>query len=704
MRLSTRLLLAIWLPLLALGVSAAFAVRIAAAQLANLRADQAADLSLSMEQQRFRGFFAGRKALLLSWVHTSEVQSGDPERATTFLAGEEAAFSRLFEHLYFNSLDGTVWPARGAAPFNVKDRPYWPRVLAGEPFVTDVILSRDTGAGIVLVGEPVRGPDGAVVGALTGSVPLEALFGHLGTQTERPTPGLEVVVRGHDGMLYGKTRWKDRLGAGPVGETFTLPGDGPVVRGWARPLDVNGWELIALRPEADVFVNAQRLQALVFLLLAVALIISFFVSRWLSRRLTRPMLELRDAQRRFGQGDLTARVTPRTDDEVGELGLAFNDMATRLSEAEGQRRALESSLAQSQRLESLGRLAGGIAHDFNNLLTIIINLSEVVGLELGPEHPAAADLRAITEAGQQSAMLTRQLLAFARKQASEPKVFELDAQLAGWQTMLKRLIPENITLRLEPNAGGASVRIDPTQLMQVVVNLAVNARDAMPQGGALTLSTDADGERVRVRVADTGTGLSDEARAHLFEPFFTTKGHGRGTGLGLATCHGIVHQSGGDITAESGQGNPQPGTVFTVTLPRVAPKDAPSPVPTALPKSVPRRLVLVEDDAGVRATLTSLLQRAGHTVTALSPAEARVHRDFDVLITDVVMPTEDGAALAEAVLETHPTVGIVLLSGYAPALSPALLKSPRVVFLQKPPSQAALEEALVRVSTSATGA
>ncbi len=696
-------MLAIWLPLLALGVSAAFAVRSTAGRFADARAEQSAELALSMEHQRFVSFFAGRQAVLRAWMHTAEVQSLDPARTRAFLDAEEPDFAALFEHLYFADVEGRVVPTQ-SPPFSIRDRPFFPRLAGGQDIISQVITSRDTGARIVVIGVPVRDAGGQVRGALIGTVRVDALFGDLGHTSVTNPRGLEVVVvQRSDGAQYGATGWAERLQATPLTSEglFALAGDGPPVHGWARPLAINDWVVVVLRPADDLYATSRRLQDIIIGLLGVTLAFGFFFSRWISRRLTHPMVALLDAQRRFGEGDRAVRVVDPGHDELGALGAGFNAMAQQLTEGDAQRRALELRLAQSQRLESLGRLAGGVAHDFNNFLTIIINLSEVVAMDLGPAHPSSKDLQTIIGAGQQSAQLTRQLLAFARRQASEPKVFALDAQLAEWQPMLKRLLPENVSFTLQLGAGPAHVRVDPTQLMQVVVNLAVNARDAMPDGGALTLGTSADAQTVRLSITDTGGGLSEEARAHLFEPFFTTKQQGRGTGLGLATCYGIATQSGGDITADAPAAG---GTRFTLSLPVVPPRDTATPVPALPARYAPRRLLVVEDDAGVRSTLTSLLTRAGHSVSAVAAAQARAAPEFDVLITDVVMPGEDGASLAQALLEARPKVGVVLLSGYAPVLPDALLKSPRVVFLMKPPSAGALEAAVAKVSAASSGA
>ena len=279
-------------------------------------------------------------------------------------------------------------------------------------------------------------------------------------------------------------------------------------------------------------------------------------------------------------------------------------------------------------MEAVGRLAGGVAHDFNNLLTVITGRSQLLLLKLPPESPLRRDVELVEETAHRASALTRQLLAFSRKQMVQPRVVDLNEVVRGMETMLSRLIGEDVTLatRLDPTAG--CVRADPAQLEQMVVNLAVNARDAMPLGGRLTSRPASSGStrsppgstwafgagpHVRLIVRDTGVGMDGLIKAHLFEPFFTTKGPGKGTGLGLATVYGIVTQSGGAIRVDS---EPGQGAVFTIDLPRV---DAPADVrgDPAIPAAAPHgseTVLLVEDEPEVRGLARDILHQQGYTV------------------------------------------------------------------------------------------
>ena len=354
------------------------------------------------------------------------------------------------------------------------------------------------------------------------------------------------------------------------------------------------------------------------------------------------------------------------------------------------RKAAENQLLQAQKLESIGRLAGGIAHDFNNMLFAISGHADLLRHELVAGDGAPQDLGsllasvdAIGSAAERAAALTAQLLAFSRQQIVSPKVLDINAAVVNIEPMLQQLIGGNMPLVLKLDASVGAIRADAGQLGQIIVNLVVNARDAMPNGGTVTIESanvvldEADaidhgdvapGRYVLLAVGDTGMGMDRETRAHIFEPFFTTKEIGKGTGLGLATTYGIVRQAGGSIWVHSEPGR---GTTFTLCFPRVdAPVDA-TQAPSAEPMAGRGTVLVVEDDPSVRDMTTRLLRRAGFDVAAVADgldaiARADQAESADVLVTDVVMPNMGGIELAERMMARYPDLGVVLLSGYTP--------------------------------------
>ncbi len=382
-------------------------------------------------------------------------------------------------------------------------------------------------------------------------------------------------------------------------------------------------------------------------------------------------------------------------DAEGRVVRVFGAMldVTSLREAREALRRSEEQLRQAAKMEAVGRLAGGVAHDFNNLLTSVLGHADLALGLLPPDDPLQDDLQEIKAAGSRAAALTQQLLAFSRKQLLEPRVLDLNAVVSGIGRMLRRTIGEDVTLvtRLAPDLG--RVRADPVQMEQVVLNLAVNARDAMPDGGRLTIETLnvrlPSGAGVRVVVEDTGVGMSEEVRHHVFEPFFTTKDVGKGTGLGLATAYGIVEQSGGSITVQSEVGQ---GSRFLIDLPQVGAEELPPAAQlTALSHHGQETILLVEDEEAVRNLTRRVLEQHGYTVLSAPEGEtamalARSHPGpIHLLFTDVVMPGMSGPRLAQLLVAERPEVRCLFMSGYAAsALGPAALAQGESRFLQKP--------------------
>jgi len=364
-------------------------------------------------------------------------------------------------------------------------------------------------------------------------------------------------------------------------------------------------------------------------------------------------------------------------------------------------RRLQQQLTQSQKMEAIGRLAGGVAHDFNNLLTVITSYSDLVYQDLPPDDPRRDDVDQVRKAADGAAALTRQLLAFSRQQVLEPKVIDLNSVVDNLKKILQRVIGEDVELTTVLAAELAAVKADVSQIEQILMNLAVNARDAMPTGGQLTIETanvDYDPERqqradgsknfVMLAVTDTGTGMDEATKARIFEPFFTTKQPGKGTGLGLATVYAIVTQAGGFIWVYSEIGH---GTSFKIYLPQV---DAVATIAAVARVDLPRgteTVLLVEDAAAVRAVAGQVLQRQGYRVLEASDGEdalhlaARYQGTIDLVLTDVVMPRAGGRELAERLLTVRPDTRVLYMSGYTDdsVVRHGILEG-GVAYLQKP--------------------
>ncbi len=372
--------------------------------------------------------------------------------------------------------------------------------------------------------------------------------------------------------------------------------------------------------------------------------------------------------------------------------------------AEALRMELEAQLRQSQKMEAVGRLAGGIAHDFNNLLTVINGYSDLILQDLSEHHPLHRDIKQIRKAGERAAGLTRRLLAFSRQQILQPKVLNLNEIIGDLKEMLRRLIDEHIELVIHLDPNLKSIKADPGQLEQLLLNLSVNARDAMPNGGKLIITTTPlvlnpeeahqrlqiqPGEYVKLLVSDTGMGMTDEVKAHIFEPFFTTKDPGQGTGLGLSICFGIVQQSDGYIEMES---EIDQGTTFTIFLPAVDQPAGSLVTPPAPAKLLSGRetILVVEDEPDVRDLVCSNLVQQGYVVkqaddgeTGLRLAETELaESNLQLVITDIVMPRLGGKELVQRLYAQYPQLKVLFMSGYANNFE--FQTMPGMAYLQKP--------------------
>ena len=381
-------------------------------------------------------------------------------------------------------------------------------------------------------------------------------------------------------------------------------------------------------------------------------------------------------------------------------------------EERAERCRLQSQFIESQKMEVIGQLAGGVAHDFNNILAVIMGYSDLIMSDLDPESPLRKYTEEIRHASERAAGLTQQLLVFSRKQTVQPVVLDLNDTVKDLDKMLRRLIDENIEMTMVPGKQTGRVKADPGYIGQVLMNLIVNARDAMPNGGKLTIATsnvafdenDAHthagvipGDYVMLSVSDTGTGMTGEVKKRLFEAFFTTKPVGKGTGLGLSTCQTIVQQSGGHIEVQSELGK---GTTFKIYFPRV---EQPMDIPTKSVETSPlprgtETLLLVEDDPSVRHLACSILESQGYNVLRANNGQdalhvAREHKGppIRLVITDVIMPQMGGKVMAEWLKTTYPDLKILFTSGYTDdAIAQHGVLEPGVAFLSKPYTPATL--------------
>jgi signal transduction histidine kinase/ActR/RegA family two-component response regulator len=505
-------------------------------------------------------------------------------------------------------------------------------------------------------------------------------------------------------LVFSSAAPSEIVNDGVIAFPKTLPGwDGQPV---AHLIVSNEMPVVRLLNQS----NERLIMSLFVFALVLLLLIYWSVVRWVSHPLRRIMETLKRGDPKpierlcwnhseFGE---MARTTRKFFEQRDNL---MREMEERRMTEEALRKS-EEELRHSQKMEAVGRLAGGVAHDFNNLLTAIIGYAELIATRTSSNSLAKQNAELIRKAGEQAAALTRQLLAFSRKQILQPKVIDLNALVVEMEKLLRRVIGERFDLQSHPDAENGRVKADPSQLEQVVLNLGVNARDAMPRGGKLIIRTEnvrldrttapqisaslAPGDYVVLSVTDTGAGMDEEIKSHIFEPFFTTKGPGKGTGLGLATVYGIVRQTGGGISVESAVGQ---GSTFRIYLPQEsAPVDSTRTVQKPVEKSDNFETVMVvEDEDIVRELVCEVLEDQGYNVIcardgieALNKAEefdGRIH----LLVTDVIMPHMNGHELAVQLCQLRPDLKVLYVSGYSDNdIGDHGVLDPRHELLQKP--------------------
>jgi PAS domain S-box-containing protein len=574
------------------------------------------------------------------------------------------------------------------------------RAIEGGPFdlvITDYALGFTNGF-IVLDTLKSRWPECPVIlcsGTLSEEIAVEALRRGLDDYVLKDPQRLlrlPAAVRGaidharqRAAARAAERRYEALFHGAPVGLVRSLP-DGRMLAANAAAARIWGYPDI----EALLRVNARELYA-----------DPADRARVIATIEGREVVENFELHGRRGDGALLwVSLRVRAEKDAGGQVLHYEWSVADITE----RKRLESELHQAQKLEAIGQLAGGVAHDFNNLLTVITGRSHLALAQLPADHALRRHIELIQTTAERAAALTRQLLAFSRKQVLEPKVLDLNAVVTGLAPMLRRLIGEDLEFAAVPAPELGAVKADPSQLEQVILNLAVNARDAMPQGGKLTIETGnmelddaytrrhlgaSAGHFVMLAVTDTGHGMDAAVKARIFEPFFTTKEPGKGTGLGLATVFGIVKQSGGSIEVYS---EPGQGTTFKVYLPRVdeaVDETAPAAAPTLARGS--ETILLVEDDDEVRALARETLDENGYVVIpAADPAEAlrlvSSHAGpIHLLVTDVVLPQLSGRGLAERLTPEHRDLRVLYMSGYTDdAIVRHGVLEEGAAFLQKP--------------------
>lgn len=463
-------------------------------------------------------------------------------------------------------------------------------------------------------------------------------------------------------------------------------------------------DLIILKSYKQAEAYLQRLNHLLLAVGMVAIFAGGGLVFLISDTVTRPLASLAEGVHALELGNFTYPLGASGHDELSDLTRTFDGLRRTLQKNETQREQLEGQLRQVQKMEALGRLAGGVAHDFNNLLTVIRGHSDLLLDRLQPGDALYSNSQQIRKTADRAASLTRQMLAFSRMQVLQPKILDMNELIAEMGKLLRRLIREDIEFSLRLGDSLARVKADPGQLEQVLLNLTVNASDAMPLGGKLTIETQnmivddeyartrpsaEPGAYVLVRVSDTGHGMDAATKARIFEPFFTTKEPGKGTGLGLATVYGVVKQSGGFICVESDPGS---GAKFEIYLPRAFEQaETAEAVTGGYDFTVRRKTVLVvEDEREVRELACEFLKSAGYGVlTAEDGMEAletakRMGKSIHVVLTDIVMPKMRGPALAKRLKSLLPHVKIVYMTGYLEQQGGSVEFLDDAVFLQKP--------------------
>jgi signal transduction histidine kinase/CheY-like chemotaxis protein len=663
--------------------------------------------------------FAAAQAVLVTRLPVFRAHMSDPRLAADFATLEAMAdeYRQQLKADFCVVTDHTGrWTARAGWPLDHQPpdvvRGVIAKAVAGEPSRAITVVG---GGLFLLVSEPARFAD-EVVGTLTVGVALDDLFASRLAELTNSEVTLVADRHVYASSLTGATRAalsslvdSDGGPASSLGAVTNrvlagheyVYGEFPLDDGErGRLVLLQDWEPVRQS------VNELRFRLLVTGLAIFAIAVG--VGVLFSRRMIRPLQDIANAAGHIAAGDWSRRVPVRGSAESILMAHAFNDMTQSLLHWYKEARERDDQLRQAQKMEAIGRLAGGVAHDFNNLLTLMRGYAQMLEASMQSDDARLADVHEILEAADRAAGLTRQLLAFGRRQLVTPRPLALDAIVKNLQQMLRRLLDENIEFTSTAPPDLWRVRADAGQMEQVVINLAINGRDAMPDGGTLhiELTNEVLGERlasggphlpagsyVRLSVTDTGCGMDQEMVSRIFEPFFTTKPEGRGTGLGLATVYSIVVQAGGAIDVDTEVGR---GTTFHVYLPRTTELDVATEAgegerSIASPLREAATILLVEDDHKVRGLIANSLTRAGYSVLSAAGGEealdiVRAHpHPIQLLLTDVVMPGLNGREVSERVLAIRPSTRILFMSGHSDdSLLKSGIETSSTHFIQKP--------------------
>jgi PAS domain S-box-containing protein len=786
---------------------------------------------LGFYAERIDTFFQNKVDELRSIAASPIVKKYDLPKIMDYLDGEQKRFSTFMEGLYYNEVDGTVHDVSGKT-FSVRDRYYFPEIDRGQVVITKLIKSRATQRPIVLILVPVFNEKGVRIGAIGGTILVEDLLRMVMNIKVRDS-GFALLADEEDNIISkilpspssetnGTFRTLSKTESSPglitllqkmrssTPGTLEMAHAGRNYQAHFQPLTLTKWRLALLYDEADILQLSRQVRNISLGLLFLALVAVFFITYGMNRILLTPIRDLIRVHRQLGEGNLLARATPRSLDEIGELSRSFNSMTdlvtkellnrkqaedryrnifenaiegifqstrnghflhvnpalarmygfdspqelmatitnieeqmyvhppdrTRLRElmedqgfvsnfetqlfrrdksvvwismnarvvsdpngeslyyegtvediserkkAEEEKLKLESQLRQGQKMEAIGTLAGGIAHDFNNLLTAIIGYGNLLRMDLDRDDPRKIYLDQMLAASEKAAGLTQSLLAFSRKQVMELKPQNVNIILKGIEKLLRRLLTEDIEFSVVLADPGVVVLADITQIDQVLMNLASNARDAMPKGGQLLIETKTvrlekefiqihgygePGNYALISVADTGTGMTEETREKIFDPFFTTKEVGKGTGLGLSIVYGIIKQHNGYIQVNS---EPDQGTVINIFLPAVkAWVEEIIPSPSEL-KGGTETILVAEDNQEVRKLTKEILARKGYDIIEALDGEQAIQKfldqpeTIDLLLLDVVMPKKNGREVYEEIIKVNPKIKVIFTSGY----------------------------------------